>query len=535
MYGEMNNKTTRFLFVLLVLSLTPLSFLSAEESKEIYPFQLSKQRKFSLDIKTNTLFPLLIFDGKSPAYMTRSYDDYTFVIDFHFKIITAPTSEFSLANNNLHPFSLSLSPSVSLLLSRGKKKYGKTAIEIAGMNVGLWAVSKYVFKKSWANISLETILWNIDHGPDWDYDDFLTNQFMHPFHGAIHYCTARANGFNFLESSVWTLGGGLMWEFLLESLGTKNNPPSGNDLIMNTSGGALLGEALFRFSNLIIDESSVGLERVLRESLAFFINPASGFRFFSGEAFRRGIPPQNINYDLSFPFGAVISSSNEPSFIISANLEYKDFEKKNISALNPYDWFSFNVRFGIHDYSLRDKEFYTLGILTGKRIKNGFAGLFGVFDYIDTHIAEQYSAVGVGPGFVTQTMSDSNLYFRSLCVLSVIFGGSNPSIEPEEYHFGKKTNEPYYLGPGMLGKVKLELGKKGLGSIDTGFSQYWINSIFYDADEFLSLLSFNLKCNVSDKSQICFGYDYFIKRGTLHSQNFTKVKPAFRALYIWKF
>lgn len=528
----MNKKTTR---LLLVLSLISLTCLSAEESKDVHPFQLSKQRKFSLDIKTNVFSPLLIFDGKCLEYTTLSPDDYTFATDTQFNVITAPLTEFSLAQNNLYPPFLAISPDDYLLLSNYKKKYGKTAIEIAGMNVGLWAVNRYVFNKSWAYISWETILWNINHGLAWDYDNFWTNQFMHPFHGSIHYCTARANGFNFLESSIWAFGGCLMWEFLLESLGSKNNPPSGNDLILNTSGGALLGEALFRISNLIIDESSTGFERVLRESFAFLINPASGFRFFSGEAFRKGLPPKNYNYDFSIPFGAIVSSSNEPSFFISVNLEFKDYEKKTISALSPYDWFSFNIRLGIHDYGLRDKEFYTLGIIAGKRIKHGVAGLFGVFDYIDTHIADQYSAVGVGPGFVTNTISDSDLYFNSSCVLSVMFGGSSPSIEPEDYHFGKKTNEPYYLGPGVLGKVKLELGKKGIGSIDTGFSQYWINSILYDVDEFLSILFFNLKYDVSDKSQICLGYDYYLKRGTLHGQNFSRAKPAFRALYIWKF
>jgi hypothetical protein len=326
-----------------------------------------------------------------------------------------------------------------------------------------------------------------------------------------------------------------MWEFLLESLGAKNNPPSGNDLIMNTAGGALLGEALFRFSNLIIDENATGLERILRDSFAFLINPASGIRFFSSDTYRMGFLPKNHKYDFSIPFGAILSASDKPSFILSTDLEYKDHENNPSSAIKPYDWFSFKIRMGIHDYGLRDKEFYTLGILTGRRIKQGFVGLLGIFDYIDTHVADQFSAVGVGPGFVTRTNSASDFYFNSSGVLSVIFGASSPSVEPQDYHFGKKTEEPYYAGPGMVGKVKFELGKKGLGSIDSGFSQYWINSIFYPVDEFLGIFSFNLKYNVSEKAQICLGYDYYIKRGTLQNQNFTKTKPAVRALYVWKF
>jgi hypothetical protein len=143
--------------------------------------------------------------------------------------------------------------------------------------------------------------------------------------------------------------------------------------------------------------------------------------------------------------------------------------------------------------------------------------------------------VGVGPGFVTRTNSASEFFFNSSGFLSVIFGASNPSTPPPDYHFGRRSDEPYYAGPGLLGKVKFELGKKGLGSVDTGFSQYWINSIFYPVDELLGILSLNLRYDLSAKSQICLGYDYFIKKGSLQDRNFTKTKPALRALYVLKF
>ena len=105
---------------------------------------------------------------------------------------------------------------------------------------------------------------------------------------------------------------------------------------------------------------------------------------------------------------------------------------------------------GFNNEGLRDKEIFTTGILTGKKLKNGLAGLFGIFDYIDTYAADKISAVGVGPGLVTMSSSDSGLFFNSSGVLSLIMGGSSPSFDVEYSHFGKRVNDPYYLGPGIL-------------------------------------------------------------------------------------
>jgi hypothetical protein len=56
--------------------------------------------------------------------------------------------------------------------------------------------------------------------------------------------------------------------------------------------------------------------------------------------------------------------------------------------------------------------------------------------------------MGVGPGLVTIYVSDSNLFFNSSGVLSIIYGGSSPSIDSENGHFGTKVDDPYYSGPG---------------------------------------------------------------------------------------
>jgi hypothetical protein len=62
-----------------------------------------------------------------------------------------------------------------------------------------------------------------------------------------------------------------------------------------------------------------------------------------------------------------------------------------------------------------------------------------------------------------------------------------------------------------------------------------VHSIYTDADEFLTILSLNIKYDLSAKSQICLGYDYYLRNASLQDRYFTGAKPAVRAMYIYKF
>lgn len=48
----------------------------------------------------------------------------------------------------------------------------------------------------------------------WDEDYMYTNTIEHPYHGAIYYLTARENGQGIGVSSLFALGGSLIWELL---------------------------------------------------------------------------------------------------------------------------------------------------------------------------------------------------------------------------------------------------------------------------------------------------------------------------------
>ncbi|NIO48977.1 MAG: DUF3943 domain-containing protein [Candidatus Aminicenantes bacterium] len=518
----------KVLTIAFVVSLIAFTNLYAAETKESL-MPSSNYLKLSFDYKINSQLLSIYDDVDNSPDILEPNGNGSLSPENYVQQLKNSKAQFSLAAKDPATFSLK-TPSEIISIQRNKKRYSRAAFEITSLNVTVWFFNKFIDRRSWANISLKSMLRNLRSGFAYDMDTYRTNQLGHPYHGAIHYSIGRANGLSFLESTICSTFGSYTWEVFLESI-----RPSSNDLVLNTLGGVTLGEVLFKIGDLLLHGNSPGFEGILRKSLAFILNPAYGIKALVGESFANRNPQHKHYYDLSLPFGAYSTSSHKPRFFIAADLEYKDVLKKNFSKIRPYDWFSLDCRLGIHENSIRHREIFSTGIIAGKRIKNGLAGLFGVFDYIESDFADRMSAIGMGPGLVTVFVSDSNLFFNSSGVLSIIYGGSSPSIDSENSHFGMKINDPYYCGPGMLGKVKLEFGKKDLGSIETGFSQYWVHSIYTDADEFLAILSLSIKYDLSDKSQISLGYDYYLRHASLQERYFTGAKPAIRALYIYKF
>lgn len=502
--------------------------LAAEKTKNNGSNHQTRTQKLSFGFKPYSFSPAFALNEKSLTGVAWTEDNSLSPGNFAQRIKNA-ISEFNLAPKKGQAFSIKNYPK-TIFMPENRKYYTKTILEILELDFGLWAFDRFIMNESWAKITLRTIFDNFTEGFEWDYDTFITNQLGHPYHGAMFHTLARTNGLGFFESTLYTALGSYIWEVVLESI-----HPSTNDMIMTTFGGITLGEALFRMAGLIIDENSTGLRRALRESLSFLVNPAYGLRVFSGSAYRSRNSQDRPNYVLDFPLGAYSSSEKKTSFVVGTNVEYRDYLRRNLSGIGPYDWFTLNCRFGLSDKGFHGIELFSTGVLFGKKLKNNLAGLFGVFDYINTDLAERMSALGFGPGVVTSLTSDSNLYFNSSGILSVIFGGSSPSIDLEEYHLGKRRSGPYFLGTGMLGKINLEFGKEGLGSIQTGFSKYWVHSMSTPADEYLIISSLNVNYDLSNTSQLRFEYDYYFRNGTLQEQKANRDNYALRALYVFKF
>lgn len=108
-----------------------------------------------------------------------------------------------------------------------------------------------VYDVSWDNFT--------DHlnGPWWyDQDQFATNQFGHPYEGAMYYTAPRSLGLSFYESFLISELGSFLWETAGET-----EPPSVNDQITTPIAGSLLGEVLYRLSSRLVRAMKPGFWR----------------------------------------------------------------------------------------------------------------------------------------------------------------------------------------------------------------------------------------------------------------------------------
>ncbi len=117
---------------------------------------------------------------------------------------------------------------------------------------GFYELANLARGQATAKITPATWWANMEQGWVWDLDDFVVNQFGHPYQGNNYFNTGRANGLSFWESAGITAFGSGTWEYFGET-----NHASLNDLINTTLGGIALGEMFHRTAWLVRDHARV--------------------------------------------------------------------------------------------------------------------------------------------------------------------------------------------------------------------------------------------------------------------------------------
>ena len=95
-----------------------------------------------------------------------------------------------------------------------EKHFMRAALEVTGVNVGIWLFCRYIREggtNTGFRIGIQSWKENLLNGFEWDDNQFPTNQFAHPYHGSMYFCSARANGFDFWESIPFNFAGSAMW------------------------------------------------------------------------------------------------------------------------------------------------------------------------------------------------------------------------------------------------------------------------------------------------------------------------------------
>ncbi|MBT8383666.1 MAG: DUF3943 domain-containing protein, partial [Ignavibacteria bacterium] len=256
-----------------------------------------------------------------------------------------------------------------------KKHFWLGAAEIAILEFIPWALARWIRKwenpgDNWAKVNSKTWWQNISKGWEYDGDNFQTNNFAHPYHGALFYNAGRTNGYDFWESTAWALTGSAIWEYFGETF-----RPSINDWVYTGIGGSNLGEILYRLSSMVTDNRATGSDRVWSEIFGTLLNPVRGFnRLVTGE--------MNQNFDNP-------SWSRPKDFVLAFDAGtrtvdlngIKDLRNKSVQGLfsmemayglpitarKPFDFFAISM--GISSEAPHFTQLNTTGYLFGKVIK----------------------------------------------------------------------------------------------------------------------------------------------------------------------
>ena len=296
----------------------------------------------------------------------------------------------------------SIPPDSVDLVYYGKKHFGQSSASIMGVNFGIWSFNRFVMKEDFAYINKHTIRENLKHGFVWDNDNLDTNMFFHPYHGNLYFNAARSNGYDFWQSGLFALGGSALWELFME-----NEYPSANDIVATPIGGMALGETLYRLSDLILDDRSMGSERTGREMAVFLVSPMRGLtRVINGDIWRHrstsgrqfGIPDLCVSFSVGARVLELEKEILDRGVGIASQVEVEYGDRFNAESEKPYDFFTMGVGLNIQ------KSQPVLGQvkLVGRLLNRGLVetscfllnvGFYQHFDFYDSHVISDVSPV----------------------------------------------------------------------------------------------------------------------------------------------
>lgn len=450
------------------------------------------------------------------------------VLDLH--LFAQPNDRNFLPSGLSSNQSTAKNDSTFALSSEVEKNYWLPAVEIIGLNFTVWGYHRYLSGENWSNISWETIKTNFKYGFEWDADGYLINQFWHPYHGSNYYNSARSNGLTFWDSAPYAFLGSLTWEYFYE-----NERPSYNDIVNTPVSGIILGEISFRVSNLIIDESTVGFERVIREVTSTLVDPMQGFnRMIRGDMWKTGSSKKRDKFNVIVSTGVhnVFFSSkmnDSKSYVtLRADLDYGNVFSVT-EHKNPFDYFTLHTEVNIAPGD------NIVGILASGVLWDGKLKLFknsknivGIYKEIDIHINTVYklSATSVTGQIINTIPISSNTSMQNYFGLSAILMGGTNSQYSIEY------DKDYNIGPGASVKIGAKIKFKNFGELYSNYKRYWIHTLSgADGEEFVGLLNIGVNYNLYDNTSL--GIDYLLYERYGEYKYFPNTQDANSALRIY--
>jgi len=351
--------------------------------------------------------------------------------------------------------------------------------EVAGANVMVWSIDRYVMHADFSMIGPTTWRYNLKKGWEWDTDRFGINFIGHPYSGTMSFNAGRANGYNYFQSASFSAAGSLMWEYFGE-----NTRPSYNDIINTPVNGAFLGEILYRLSSNILDDRTRGIQRVSREVLAGIIDPIRGLnRILQGKTFRRTNKEvyQKEPLNISLYAGLhMVNDASTKSFASGAtnkmiNIQFDYGNPFENRSRKPFDFFKLRTDFS---FSVGRKILDNItgyGILFGTNKQLGsqslLLGIFQYYDYIDNKTFELGTIAFGGGAFSKLPFSKKSALYTNIHIAFIPFAGNST-------HFGPDTSQvrDYNFGDGLEAKFESTLNLGDYVSASLIYYYYFIHT-----------------------------------------------------------
>lgn len=409
-----------------------------------------------------------------------------------------------------------------------KYKFWRPATQILGTNIFLIGFDRYILKEDFARIGFQSWSNNIKQGWEWDKDRFGVNFIGHPYSGSLYFNAARSNGFSYLQSIPFAVGGSLLWEYFGET-----TRPSYNDIVNTPISGAFLGEVLYRLSSNVLDDRTSGSERLFREIFAGIISPMRGLnRLMQGKSFRTTNKEVYQKEPLNITLVAGMHKINEDAKVVFGkgptntmiNLQFdygNPFEDRH---RKPFDLFRLRAEFslGVGRKILDNITGY--GILIGKNLQFGklsmLIGGFQYYDYWDNKTFE-LGAIGFGGGALFKLpISKTSILYTNVHLAVVPVAGNSTRFGPDTSQF-----RDYDYGGGLESKIEasLTLGKYFTASMV--YHNYMIRTyVGPPGKNFISI--FEPKITLLVFKNLSIGYEHYVYSDNRYLDNFAAIRST---------
>lgn len=412
------------------------------------------------------------------------------------------------------------------------RRLGRAATEVFLANFVVWTFDRYIRPapeggEKGDGFRVGTNSWwnNIKNGYEWDDNNFGTNQWGHPYHGALFFTAGRANGFSFWDSAPFAFAGSFGWEYFGE---THN--AAFNDWVNTSVGGIALGEVLHRSSSMVLDNQARGSERVWREVGGFVIDPVRGFnRLMTGQATKRYPNSANrfpdvlgleVAYGLRTEGDQRLWDDHVTRGYVRAELTYGDPFQSSERA--PFSDFNFIAQINFAD-ATPIGEFNARGTLGAKDLhktstSHHMLAAYHHFDYVD-NAAIVFGAQSIGASLQSRLTSDgggSPLELRTHLDGNVILLGA---VESDYADFAGRD---YDYGPGASIRVGAEFRYEGVPILNLQIDEHFIHSINgTQSDHLLSVNRLRFQAPIYQNYGLALDYVLYLRESSY--ENFDDV------------